>query len=201
MTEPRYLYFCRHGQSEWNALGLLQGQVDNNLSELGKQQAKGLAQQAAKWNIQHLYHSPLARAEQTAQICARELQIIAKPLPGTQERHFGDWQGQPVSALSAYHDFRQYCYQQRNTSPNALGESTEQVQARIQSALNKIAAAMLTDPTGHALLISHGDAIDCLMTAWTEALQLNNCQAVRLVLNDHNFIWDHTFTLDAKDKI
>lgn len=182
---PRYLYLCRHGQSQWNAKGILQGQLNCSLSELGLQQAANLAAEAQSWYIQHIFHSDLTRAQQTAQICAKQLNLAPQSITGAQERNFGSWQGQAITHLSEYQRFRQECYNNLHAKPNAQSESTQEVRVRMQSAVKTISEAA----TGNVMLISHGDAIDCLLSLWTSPTQLKNCQHVRLTLKNHNFVW------------
>lgn len=189
-VNPQFLYLCRHGQSQWNAQGILQGQLNCDLSELGQQQAADLASQAQSWNIQHLFHSNLTRAQQTAQVCAEQLNLVPQSITGTQERNFGSWQGKTTSDLSEYQHFREQCYNNIHAKPNAQSESSQEVRIRMQTALNDIALKTIAETTtGNVMLISHGDAIDCLLSLWTSPVQLRNCQHVRLILKDHNFVW------------
>jgi broad specificity phosphatase PhoE len=76
LQSPINLYFVRHGESEGNSSGRIQGPLDSPLSELGKSHAKA----AGIWLKEHLedsqpfiYTSPLSRAAVTAKIIAEEL--------------------------------------------------------------------------------------------------------------------------------
>ena len=64
------LLFVRHGESEGNALGQLQGRIDSPLTPLGRAQARRvgawLKQHGPRWSA--AYASPLARARETAEI-------------------------------------------------------------------------------------------------------------------------------------
>jgi broad specificity phosphatase PhoE len=62
------LYFVRHGQSEWNAIGRFQGQWDSDLSDLGRAQAHANGRLLADLGVQALFSSPLDRARQTTDI-------------------------------------------------------------------------------------------------------------------------------------
>ena len=76
---PTILLLCRHGQSEWNAAGRVQGQslVAAGLTELGRWQAERLAARLAASPVDALYSSDLLRAVETAE-------IVAAPLGKTQ---------------------------------------------------------------------------------------------------------------------
>lgn len=60
------LYCVRHGQSEFNAEGRIQGQLDTQLSELGRRQADAVAGALAACKVQAIFASPLSRARDTA---------------------------------------------------------------------------------------------------------------------------------------
>ncbi|MDB5085743.1 MAG: yhfR, partial [Bacilli bacterium] len=65
----------RHGETDWNAEGRLQGRQDTELNENGRKQAKlaGIHLKNEQWDA--IVTSPLKRAKETAQIIATELGI------------------------------------------------------------------------------------------------------------------------------
>jgi probable phosphoglycerate mutase len=173
-----YLYLCRHGQSQFNAQGILQGQLESALTDLGRQQAFELAHNAKQWNITQIFSSHLGRAKHTAQICGEVLQLQTQQLAGVEERHFGRWQGQGIKHISSFSDFQTHCYSQPTLKPNETAESTGEVRTRMSSALTMLATS---NTQGNILLISHGDAIDCLLTLWAKPHKLCNGQGIKLV--------------------
>ena len=70
---PRRLYLARHGETEWNAIGRLQGHTDVPLNDRGRAQARDLAGAVRKLGIKTIIASDLARARDTAAIIASEL--------------------------------------------------------------------------------------------------------------------------------
>ncbi|OXM88053.1 histidine phosphatase family protein [Paenibacillus rigui] len=88
------LGFIRHGTTEWNLAGRMQGQMDTELAEVGVFQAQQLAKrlQGELWN--GIISSDLIRAKQTAMTIS---EITGTPLLGTdkrlRERHFGELEG------------------------------------------------------------------------------------------------------------
>jgi probable phosphoglycerate mutase len=64
----RSFYFIRHGQTDWNAIGRMQGQSDIPLNATGLQQAKEAAEKFVGLDIDRIVSSPLKRASVTAQI-------------------------------------------------------------------------------------------------------------------------------------
>jgi probable phosphoglycerate mutase len=237
-----YFYLCRHGQSEFNAKGLLQGHLESPLTEKGIGQAQALALKAKHWKINHIVSSHLGRAQQTARICAQALNSGAQTLNhGAQgslliepqnakdlaERHLGDWQGKPIKQLPEFHTFNQLCYQQTHiTPPNSLeridslervnspepdsspeqedsleqrhhtghGESTDKVRERMLKALISIAysKALTSTPSPvqhNVLVISHGDALACLMSMFTQPIPLKNTQGILLSYQNDRLEW------------
>ena len=71
------LILVRHGESEWNREGRVQGQFDSPLTEMGVVQAKSVSRYLSGVLLNQplkIYTSPLERASETASIIAEELQ-------------------------------------------------------------------------------------------------------------------------------
>jgi probable phosphoglycerate mutase len=87
----------RHGKTDWNALGKIQGQTDTLLNEEGLRQAKALAERLyrdadEKWDA--IVSSDLSRARETARIIAERLQLPLLPSDARlRERGFGEIEG------------------------------------------------------------------------------------------------------------
>ena len=101
-------YLVRHGQTDWNRAGKIQGTTDIPLNETGRQQAEQLAAvlkersgYPAGTRIDAVYTSPLARAFQTAEILAKEGKLPLRRLTGLRERDFGCWEGKSWQQVEA----------------------------------------------------------------------------------------------------
>ena len=101
-------YLVRHGQTDWNRAGKIQGTTDIPLNETGRQQAEQLATvlkersgYPAETRIDAVYASPLARAFQTAEILAKEEKLPLRRLTGLRERDFGCWEGKSWQQVEA----------------------------------------------------------------------------------------------------
>lgn len=72
------IYVTRHGQTDWNKHGIIQGQKDTELNSIGIEQANLLREQFNKLDIDLIMCSPLKRARKTAEIVNqdRNLKII-----------------------------------------------------------------------------------------------------------------------------
>ena len=87
-------YLFRHGETEYNRLGLRQGQgIDAGLNETGRLQAQKLAVYLEEKEIEVIYTSPLRRARQTAEIAAVRLCIAVISDERLLEGNFGAAEG------------------------------------------------------------------------------------------------------------
>jgi broad specificity phosphatase PhoE len=66
MTRSAIVYLVRHGQTRLNAAGLLRGHIDTPLDEVGRREARALADMFAGLRLGAIVGSPLARAQATA---------------------------------------------------------------------------------------------------------------------------------------
>lgn len=83
----------RHGQTEWNRLGKLQGQTDNSLNEEGKAQAEETGKQIADEKIDLIISSPLIRARETAEIINKRFNVPIIEDDRIKERNYGQCEG------------------------------------------------------------------------------------------------------------
>ncbi|MFN3786887.1 histidine phosphatase family protein [Sulfurihydrogenibium azorense] len=89
----KYIYLCRHGESEYNAKKIVQGHIDTQLTEKGIKQAKALGEFLKDKNIQKIVSSDLKRAYQTAKTVADILGLQVNVDERIREMHFGTWEG------------------------------------------------------------------------------------------------------------
>lgn len=103
MKNTSKIYLVRHGQDTDNVAGILNGRRDTELTNLGREQAKQVAEKLRDNDVQIIYTSPLKRAYETAMIIAEELridEIIADK--HLIERDFGILTGKPVADIPKY---------------------------------------------------------------------------------------------------
>ncbi|MEO5535984.1 MAG: histidine phosphatase family protein [Pseudolysinimonas sp.] len=140
--------FIRHGQTDWNAQGLLQGSSDIPLNDVGRAQAEeliGMLASAGSWSA--VVSSPLARARESARIIADGLGIELGPsYEDLVERDYGPLEGTPADDAIAAHPSRDY--------PGA--EPLSSVKTRGVRALEQIADDF---PRGDLIIVSHGTLI------------------------------------------
>lgn len=89
----RRLVLLRHGQTEYNAGNRMQGQLDTDLSTLGREQAAAAAEVLAKREPLAIVSSDLRRALDTATALAELSGVDVSVDTRLRETHLGDWQG------------------------------------------------------------------------------------------------------------
>lgn len=149
------IVFLRHGETNWNVEGRLQGQRDISLNDNGRAQAKrnGEAIRAAVPDIADFdfVASPLERSRETMEIArlAMGLDPSAFHLDDRlREITFGDWEGFTLAELRATHPDLVAAREQDKWSFLPGGESYEQLSERVQGWL-----ATISRPT---MAVSHG---------------------------------------------
>lgn len=144
----------RHGETEWNRRGLVQGVTDIPLNGTGRAQARAAAELFARRRWDRVVTSTLSRAVETGEIVARRLGL---PEPETDsalvERRYGLAEGM----VFADYDRR---YGADVEVPGR--EAREHVAARVLPALRGIAAR---HPGESVIVVSHGGAIRAVLAA------------------------------------
>ena len=97
--QPRDLYIARHGQTEWNRVGRVQG--DPDLGPKGYEDRIGLLLALRDAGLHVIYTSALQRTRRTAAPLAAHLQIEAKADPALNELESGIFEGICYSTLMA----------------------------------------------------------------------------------------------------
>ena len=97
MLTPRAFWFLRHGETDWNARNLSQGNVDVPLNEVGLAQARTAAEVLRTRGIRSVVTSPLSRAYDTAAIVGERIGVPLEVEEELREVAFGVQEGQPMA--------------------------------------------------------------------------------------------------------
>jgi len=87
------LFLFRHGETDWNRAGRLQGHTDTPLNATGLAQARALAERLRPHRLEAVMSSDLARAWTTARIVAQGLGLPLISEPGLREANIGEAEG------------------------------------------------------------------------------------------------------------
>lgn len=156
LHEPTRLVLVRHGETEWNATGRLQGQLDVELNTTGLLQAQAMAPVVAQYHPVALYSSDSQRTVQTASFLAEQLRLPIITDPRLREVHVGSWGGLDLAEVSELDpDFGPALARGEDRRRSPEGENGAEVAARIRPALDEIAQR---HPGLTTVIVSHGFA-------------------------------------------
>ncbi|WP_077623919.1 histidine phosphatase family protein [Sediminibacillus massiliensis] len=141
----------RHGETDWNLQGKLQGETDIPLNETGIQQAEECREYFKEAKIDRVIASPLTRAKQTADIINKELAKPIEIMEEFRERSFGVAEGMPM-------DEREHLYPDRNYPGQ---EDFEAFRNRVMAGINKVTERYLDE---ELLLVAHGGVINVILS-------------------------------------
>jgi probable phosphoglycerate mutase len=161
VNAPTYVCVTRHGETDWNIAGILQGWTDVPINDQGRRQAYELVGNFTHSKFSKIYSSPLIRSLETAEIIARSLRLDPPGRhEGLKERNFGVFQGIPKSELA---DLNPVVLQQilkRNPATDfEQGESMDEFADRVLDAIVSIA-----EPNAgkRILAVTHGWVMDVI---------------------------------------
>jgi broad specificity phosphatase PhoE len=153
------LLIVRHGETEWNTEGRIQGHTNSKLSSRGVRQAQALTKRLAPWKIDAIYSSDLTRAMETIAATAKGHKLSAQPRVELREKGFGEWEGQTIADVSSRYPelWKRYHGERELDTPIPGGESWSQVQARVLGVLKEILETNPEDAT--IAIVGHGAAL------------------------------------------
>lgn len=160
---PAATYVCiaRHGETDWNVAGILQGWLDVPLNDQGRRQAYEMLASFAHSDFSKVYSSSLVRSRETAEIIARSLRLaLPEYHDGLKERNFGAIQGIPKAELAELNPVLLQQILKRNPATFfEQGESMDEFADRVLDAITDIARQ---NSGKRILAITHGWTMDVI---------------------------------------
>lgn len=150
MIITRDFLYLRHGQTDWNREGRMQGSTDIPLNETGRAQARRAAERLAETRIDRIVSSPMARAAETADIVAASKGLTPERDERLKERYFGAFDGMLLSEIRARHGVGDGVSIWSLNSPEA--EPLDRALTRLLGSLSD----HLADGDDHVLFVAHG---------------------------------------------
>ncbi len=159
--DPTRLLLVRHGQSTWNDEGRIQGQLDPPLSELGRTQARRLAERMAGRRLGGFYCSDLGRARETAVIIAEELGVEPTPLAELREVALGVWEGMTAAEIAERYP-REWAEWRAHPSWDVApaSEGVEAFEGRVRAVIERL---FEEHPHEDVLVVTHGGVIQVVL--------------------------------------
>jgi broad specificity phosphatase PhoE len=186
------IILIRHGESEANARGMVQGRGDYRLNDAGRRQARLTAQALRDLPPERVFASPLVRARETAEIIAQSHQAEIVLLDDLLEYDLGAFEGLTPAEIDARFPHVPEGIKQgipfHRLAPGA--ETDDQVQDRAQRALAAITAA----GPDRVFVVSHLGLLERLLRLAVKEFNLQdyirepkrhlqNCSITRLLLS------------------
>lgn len=166
------LYIVRHGQTDWNAKGLMQGNTDTSLNQIGRKQAKRIQEELKEVSFDICISSPLGRAYETAFIvCNGRVPLLTDKR--LEERDLGEYEGE------CPYDGRFYWDYTLNSSSKGV-EPVQDLLHRVSSFYEELKS---TYKDSNILIVTHGAivrALHFIITGYNEdtnfmAFDVPNC--------------------------
>ena len=149
------LHLVRHGETEWNRDGRIQGWADTPLSERGHEQARELAATLGERSIGAIYSSDLRRAYETAEPLAQRVGLHVRTTPALRERNFGDNEGRVSHEVAAELGTSGTTWH-RADDRHPGGESIREVYGRVADFLDQLLQA---PPADEIAIVTSGGPI------------------------------------------
>jgi broad specificity phosphatase PhoE len=165
----RRLVMLRHGQTGFNAGSRMQGQLDTDLSDLGRAQAVAAAEVLGKRQPLLIVSSDLRRAHDTAVVLGEHTGLPVQVDPRLRETHLGDWQGLTHLEVDAAAPGARLAWRDDATWAPHSGESRVDVAERSLPVIAELVADQpewgADEPDRPVVLVAHGGLIAALTAA------------------------------------
>ncbi|MBR6412147.1 MAG: histidine phosphatase family protein [Alphaproteobacteria bacterium] len=178
------IYLIRHGQTDWNKVHRIQGQLDIPLNNTGRNEALICGKQLAALSIDQIISSDLSRTQETARIIGDILSLSPTTDPRLREVNCGDLQGVLVK------DIPDKTWDTFNHEAHKLhAESLADVYKRVKSFFADL------DTTKNTLIVTHGGVIRMTLYLSQNPHSFNQTKFENIALpfkikNTAIFAWD-----------
>lgn len=193
----RRLVLLRHGQTDYNATGRMQGHLDSHLTELGRAQAAAIAPTIAALPPDRILCSDLSRAYDTAAAVGAASGLSVAVDARLRETHLGDWQGLTVADVEAKCPGAIAAWRSDPAWTPPGGESRIDVVRRSLPVIDELDEEYADNPEGVVVAVAHGGVIAGLVcallglptAAWPSIGGLGNCRWASLGRRDDHPRW------------
>jgi 2,3-bisphosphoglycerate-dependent phosphoglycerate mutase len=160
------LIIVRHGQSEWNLENRFTGEVDVDLTPLGRKEAKEAGEKLKNTPFVRCFTSVLKRAQETLDIILEETSKTELPIirnKALNERNYGDLQGlNKAETAKKFGDQQVALWRRSYDVPPPHGESLKDTAARVIPYYQKEIEPCLKRGE-NVLIVAHGNSLRSLM--------------------------------------
>ena len=192
--KTRILHIFRHGETDWNRDGRMQGGTDIPLNETGRAQALELRKYFAKNPVEVFLSSDLSRAHETAKIAAGSNPVPIVLDPRLRETNLGDAEGLTQEQFidkfgaAALEHWRHFPDHPDARFPN--GETKVEHLSRVRAALEDF---LSKTNHRHIGIATHGGSMRRLIHHWRDDLpspvMVANCAVYRVEYDPVSGLW------------
>lgn len=166
MVEFMKLFLIRHGQTDWNLKGKIQGSCDIELNDIGIKQAEELSNKILEegYKFSKIYSSLQRRAAKTAEILSHATNIDYILIKGLEEMNLGKWEGLSWTEVKEKYPIEYgKWYINRKYTKTPMGESYQDLLERVLPVMHKI----INENSEDVLIVTHSAvimSIQCYLT-------------------------------------
>jgi broad specificity phosphatase PhoE len=182
----RRLVLWRHGETDYNASGRMQGQLDSVLTQVGWNQARFAVPALARFAPDLVVASDLRRATDTATVFTNATGVPLRIDKRLRETNLGIWQGMTSVQIDEQWPGSRQVWQTDPTWSPPGGESRVEVAARASELVadldrgdNGVENVMLCAHGGLTAALT-GHLLELPVTAWAKLGGIGNCHWVVL---------------------
>ena len=160
------IYLIRHGQTDWNLEGRIQGSRDIPLNDTGRRQAASLAEGMKDRRLELVLSSPLCRARETARVLAESQGVPLLCWRELEEVRYGSWEGMTVAEIQEQfpEEYRRWWGEAGEGRPPG-GESRMEAFQRGAFLAEKIRRQVRSHKLKGVAVVSHGAMLCCMLPA------------------------------------
>ncbi len=156
-------YLVRHGETDWNRDGMIQGHRDPPLNERGVEATQSLARRVAPYGLAAAYSSDLARAEETTKVILEGRPVPAGTDRDLREFSYGKWEGMTMDEARSLEPgvFDRQLGLGNGEFAAPGGETTAQLLGRVRRFYARTIERH--DPDENLLVVTHGGPVRALL--------------------------------------
>ena len=198
------IILIRHGQSKGNEQNIVQGQLDEGLSELGLAQAEELSNHLSDLNA--IYSSDTGRAIQTAKPTAKKLGLEINSDKDLREAYFGVWEGMTYDEVKEKYSSEYKAWNENYYDRPSWFEAFETHQNRVRKALERVLSNHKTNEK--IAVFSHGGSIKTQVGFFKKLngtelskIRISNCSLTLISFKLHKEYKNGDLTYFSKDVV
>ncbi|NND91556.1 MAG: histidine phosphatase family protein [Granulosicoccus sp.] len=164
------MHLVRHGQTDWNAVRRIQGQLESELDDIGRQQAIQRSGDFSDLPLSAVYSSSSVRTRQTTALILGERNDMVTYRDDLREVSLGIWQGQMWADIEEAYPELVEAHRIASPSFNVEGaETSQEVQKRGVNAIESIISAHKNaSDEANILIVSHGAIMKTILAHYAD---------------------------------